>query len=111
MAMSLGFEIEQLRWSSIILGISNLFLIIISLILIDAAYPDCGVGDIIPFILISFLSCLRLATMVPIAIAQRATAMTIINTPSETRAVGTLVRRHQRVKFYVNLMLLYDLLQ
>ncbi|XP_024988747.1 uncharacterized protein LOC112523389 isoform X2 [Cynara cardunculus var. scolymus] len=65
-----GFEIKQLRWSAIILGISNMFLIIISLILITAAYPDC-----------------------------RATAMTIINTPSETRAVGTLIRRHQRIRY------------
>ncbi|GJU18581.1 Sn1-specific diacylglycerol lipase beta isoform X3 [Tanacetum coccineum] len=37
-----------------------------------------------------------MSTMIPIAFAQRATALTIINTPTETRAVGTLIRRHQR---------------
>ncbi|KVH97202.1 Lipase, class 3, partial [Cynara cardunculus var. scolymus] len=94
-----GFEIKQLRWSAIILGISNMFLIIISLILITAAYPDCVIGDIVPFLVIFFVSCLRMASMIPIAMAQRATAMTIINTPSETRAVGTLIRRHQRIRY------------
>lgn len=95
--MILSFEIKQLRWSATFLAISNLFLIIISLILIIAAYPDCVFADAFPFIVILFISCLRLATMIPIAIAQRATALTIINSPTETRAVGTLIRRHQRV--------------
>ncbi|GJV61568.1 hypothetical protein Tco_1467668 [Tanacetum coccineum] len=39
-----------------------------------------------------------MSTMIPIAFAQRATALTIINTPTETRAVGTLIRRHQRIR-------------
>ncbi|XP_071706429.1 uncharacterized protein [Rutidosis leptorrhynchoides] len=37
--------------------------------------------------------------MIPIAVAQRATALTIINSPAETRAVGTLIRRHQRIRY------------
>ncbi|KAI3818583.1 hypothetical protein L1987_12395 [Smallanthus sonchifolius] len=40
-----------------------------------------------------------MATMIPIAIAQRATALTIVNTPTETRAAGTLIRRHQRIRY------------
>lgn len=92
-----SFDIKQLRWSAQFLGISHLFLIITSIILIVAAYQDCAFGDVFPLIVILFVSCLRLATMIPIAIAQRSTALTIINTPTETRAAGTLIRRHQRV--------------
>ncbi|KAJ9563413.1 hypothetical protein OSB04_008573 [Centaurea solstitialis] len=92
-----GFEIKQVRWSAIILGISNLFLMITSLFLIDSAYQDCPFADILPFLLVSIFSCLRLLSMVPIAIAQRATAMAVLNALSETSsAAGTLVRRQQR---------------
>ncbi|CAI9279230.1 unnamed protein product [Lactuca saligna] len=94
-----GFNIKQVRWSAMFLGISNLLLIIINIILITVAYPDCDFGDIIPFIVILFVSFLRIVTMIPIAISQRATAMTIINTPSEKRAVGTLIRRHRRIRY------------
>nr|XP_043626389.1 uncharacterized protein LOC122597873 [Erigeron canadensis] len=95
----LNFHINQVRRSAIFLGICNLLLIIISLILIIAAYPDCVFPDVFPFIIILIISCLRLASMIPIAFAQRATALTIINSPTEARAVGTLIRRHQRIRY------------
>ncbi|KAL4586014.1 hypothetical protein LXL04_010644 [Taraxacum kok-saghyz] len=97
--MTGGFDIKQVRWSAMFLGISNLLSIIINIILITAAYPVCAFRDIIPFIVILVVSCLRIITMIPIAIAQRATAMTIINTPNEKRAIGTLVRRHRRIRY------------
>ncbi|KAM0011348.1 putative fungal lipase-like domain, alpha/Beta hydrolase [Helianthus debilis subsp. tardiflorus] len=94
-----SFHIKQVRWSALFLGLSNLFLMIISLILIIAAYPDCAFADVFPLIVILLVSCLRISTMIPIAIAQRATALTIVSTPTETRAAGTLIRRHQRIRY------------
>ncbi|KAD7117223.1 hypothetical protein E3N88_04491 [Mikania micrantha] len=95
-----SFEIKQLRWSAMFLGISNLFLMIISLVLIIVAYPECEFRDVFPLAVILFVSCLRLASMIPIAIAQRATALTIINTPTESRAAGSDVLRWR--SFYTN---------
>ncbi|KAJ0668841.1 putative fungal lipase-like domain, alpha/Beta hydrolase [Helianthus annuus] len=94
-----SFHIKQVRWSALFLGLSNLFLMIISFILIIAAYPDCAFADVFPLIVILLVSCLRISTMIPIAIAQRATALTIVSTPTETRAAGTLIRRHQRIRY------------
>ncbi|XP_076905914.1 uncharacterized protein LOC143561826 [Bidens hawaiensis] len=71
----------------------------VSLVLIIAAYPNCAFADVFPFIVIFIVSCLRISTMIPIAIAQRATALTIVNTPNETQAAGTLIRRHQRIRY------------
>lgn len=62
-------------------------------------YPNCGYGDILPFFAIWLVSFVRIVAMIRTAIAQRATALLVLNTVSETPIVDALIRHEKRVLF------------
>lgn len=92
-------NVMKLRWSAVVLGISNLVVIIFGIVLIARMYPNCGYGDILPFFAIWLVSFVRIVAMIRTAIAQRATALLVLNTVSETPIVDALIRHEKRMRY------------
>ncbi|KAA8531338.1 hypothetical protein F0562_006047 [Nyssa sinensis] len=87
--------LKNLRWAAVIMGVSNVLVIILGVILMVLVYPSCGHADILPFLLILLASGVRIAAMIPTGIAQQATAMMILKSPAAETAVMDAVIRHE----------------
>uniref|UniRef100_A0A5B7ATG0 Uncharacterized protein n=1 Tax=Davidia involucrata TaxID=16924 RepID=A0A5B7ATG0_DAVIN len=92
-------NLKNLRWAAVILGVSNVLVIILGVILMVLVYPSCGHADILPFLLILLASCVRIAAMIPTGIAQQATAMMILKSPAETALVDAVIRHERRMRY------------
>ncbi|PIA29866.1 hypothetical protein AQUCO_05800146v1 [Aquilegia coerulea] len=90
-------KIRTLRWVTLILGISNLVVIVLGGILVVSS--SCSSGMILPFVVIMVTSSIRIMSMVGIGIAQEATATTIISSPQETLAVDAVIRQERRMRY------------
>lgn len=91
-------KIENIRCSTIVLGISNAAIALLGGFLIVVVYPSCERQYVLPFLAVSLVSCIRIVTMVQSGIAQEATARTILESPGDTAAVvDTVMRRERRV--------------
>lgn len=91
-------KLENIRCSTIVLGISNAAVVLLGGFLILVVYPACERQYVLPFLAVSLVSCIRIVAMVQSGIAQEATAKTILESPGDTAAVvDTVMRRERRV--------------
>lgn len=90
--------LKKMRWCSLIMGISNVFVIILGAILIDLVYSDCGWDkDVLLFVAILVGSCIRIFIMIRTGIAQQATATMIINSLAQSAVLDAVIRHERRV--------------
>ncbi|XP_038884280.1 diacylglycerol lipase-beta isoform X3 [Benincasa hispida] len=89
-------RLENIRCSTIVLGISNAAIALLGGFLIVVVYPSCERQYVLPFLVVSLVSCIRIVTMVQSGIAQEATARTILESPGDAAAVVDTVMRRER---------------
>ncbi|XP_022929839.1 sn1-specific diacylglycerol lipase beta isoform X1 [Cucurbita moschata] len=93
-------KLENIRFSTIVLGISNAAVALLGVFLVVVVYPACERQYILPFVGVSVVSCIRIVAMVQSGIAQEATARTILESPGDTAAVvDTVMRRERRLRY------------
>ncbi|KAA8538299.1 hypothetical protein F0562_027878 [Nyssa sinensis] len=79
---------KNLRWATVIRGVSNVLVIILSVISMVLVYPSSGHKDILPFLLISLASGGRITAIIPTRIAQQTAAVMIFKSQAvETAAL------------------------
>lgn len=100
MLMSRVSNFKKLRLSAVILGVSNMMVIILGIIIITLVYPTCRNGDIFPFLVVVLVSCVRIIAMIRTAIAQLETANLVLKSHGETPIVDALMRHERRVFMY-----------
>ncbi|KAL6970823.1 hypothetical protein U1Q18_030507 [Sarracenia purpurea var. burkii] len=89
--------LKNLRWCTLITGLSNVVVIILGAILMTLVYPACGHKDILPFTFILFGSCLRIVIMIRAGISQRATATIVLNSSPQSSVLDAVIRHERRV--------------
>lgn len=89
-------RLDNLRGSTIVLGISNAVVLILGASLLIIDFKSCGHHGVVPFAAVTLASAVRLAAMTNTAIAQEATARNILESP-ESSVVDTVVRHERRV--------------
>ncbi|XP_062109907.1 uncharacterized protein LOC133821780 isoform X2 [Humulus lupulus] len=93
-------RLRSLRWVTVVSLIGNSLLILLSASLLLIAYPSCHRRLLIPFFLLSFFAALRILTTFFTAAAQKATAMTIVDSPADaTPVVDTVIRHERRMRY------------
>ncbi|KAF4390451.1 hypothetical protein G4B88_024457 [Cannabis sativa] len=99
--MILISRLHSLRWVTVVSLIGNSLLILLAASLFLIAFPSCHRRLLIPFLLLSLFSLLRILTTFCIALAQKATAMTIVESPAldATPVVDTVVRHERRMRY------------
>ncbi|PKI52214.1 hypothetical protein CRG98_027389 [Punica granatum] len=91
-------SLDNLRGSTIVLGISNAVVLILGASLLIVDFNSCGHHNALPFAAVTLASAVRIAAMVNTAIAQEATAQNILGSP-ESSVVDTAVRIERRVRY------------
>ncbi|KAG7995200.1 hypothetical protein I3843_01G096900 [Carya illinoinensis] len=93
--------LKNLTWAAIILGLSNAVVVLLGAFLVILAYPSCDHRYVFPFVAVSFAAGVRIVAMVPSGIAQEATAMTILESPSDNSAgvVDAVLRLERRMRY------------
>lgn len=91
--------LKNLTWAATILGLSNAVVVLLGGFLVILAYPSCDHRYFWPFVAVSFAAVVRIVAMVHSGIAQEATAMTILQSPSDNSAnvVDAVLRLERRV--------------
>ncbi|KAF7837101.1 sn1-specific diacylglycerol lipase beta isoform X1 [Senna tora] len=89
-------RLSKLRFVTILIAISNFFVVILGAFLILQAFPVCDHQYVLPFVLVSVAALLRIGVMVQTGIAQQATANCILQSPSNGDIVVDSVMRVQR---------------
>ncbi|KAK8549274.1 hypothetical protein V6N13_008951 [Hibiscus sabdariffa] len=74
---------ESVRFSSKLLVLLNSVVLVLGCILIAVSFPGCNAHIVLPIVVVSLLSFVRIGTMIRLAIAQEATARIISQTPPE----------------------------
>ncbi|KAJ7957348.1 Sn1-specific diacylglycerol lipase beta [Quillaja saponaria] len=93
-------RLENVRLITIILGISNVLVVVLGGVLILQAYPECDGRYILPFVAVSFAACVRIGVMIQSGIAQEATARIVLETPSDsTTVVDAVIRQERRIRY------------
>ncbi|GFY92857.1 lipase class 3 family protein [Actinidia rufa] len=90
---------KNLRWCSVLMGVSNAVVIVLGSILMGLVYPSCGHKDIAPFAVILLGSCIRIGVMIRTAVAQQATARIILSSPWESADLETVIRQERRIRY------------
>ncbi|PSS23989.1 Sn1-specific diacylglycerol lipase [Actinidia chinensis var. chinensis] len=90
---------KNLRWCSVLMGVSNAVVIVLGSILMGLVYPSCGHKDIAPFAVILLGSCIRIGVMIRTAVAQQATARIILSSPWESADLEAVIRRERRIRY------------
>ncbi|GAV82892.1 Lipase_3 domain-containing protein [Cephalotus follicularis] len=92
--------IKRLRVSTIILGLTNAAIVLIGGFLLVIGLSNCDGHQIFPFVAVSLTAVIKLVAMLQTAIAQVATANTIIHSPPEkTNVVDTVIRHQRRIRY------------
>jgi len=74
--------VDSLRISTTILGLSNLAVVIVGGVLLFPVFPGCDVDRItIPVVMVSLAAAFKIFAMFNSGIAQKATAITILDSP------------------------------
>ncbi|KAM3702616.1 hypothetical protein ACB098_04G037800 [Castanea mollissima] len=89
-------SLKKLRWATIILGTSNLVVVLLGVLLVILAHSSCDFQYLVPFVAVSLGSGFRLVVMVQCGLAQYATAKTILDSPS-----SAIVDRRRRYKTWI----------
>ncbi|GMJ01731.1 hypothetical protein like AT1G05790 [Hibiscus trionum] len=90
---------ESVRFSSKILVFLNSMVLVLGCILVAVAFPVCSPHKVLPILLVTLLSFVRIGTMIRLGIAQEATARIITQTPPEGQVVDPVLRHNRRVKY------------
>lgn len=89
--------LQNLRWVSVILVVANAFVLLLGGLLFFLAFTSCDRQPIIAVAVVSALAGLRIAAMVQSAIAQEATARSVLlESHADGSAVLDSVLRNQR---------------
>ncbi|CAM8976453.1 unnamed protein product [Rhodiola kirilowii] len=92
--------LKNLRYTSLVVGISNFLVIVLGCLLVLVTAPLCGRGDVFIYLFITTAATVRIGAMVKIGIAQEATATTIVGVPaSEDASIDNVVRQQRRVAY------------
>lgn len=97
--------IKSLRLISILIGLLNLLVVVLGGIVVSISFPGCRPHKVLPIIVVSFLSAVRIGTMIGLGIAQEATAKIITRNSSETQVLDAVIRQHRRVLIILSLAL------
>ncbi|XP_038723843.1 diacylglycerol lipase-beta isoform X2 [Tripterygium wilfordii] len=87
---------KSLRLSAVILGLCNLGVVIVGGYLV---FLSCDRGRMVPVVAVSLAGALKIFAMVRSALAQQATARTILDSPLETTIADTVIRLQRRVRY------------
>ncbi|KAF9688309.1 hypothetical protein SADUNF_Sadunf02G0184100 [Salix dunnii] len=98
MAMWGSLMVDCLRINTIIWGLSNLAVVIVGGVLLFPVFPGCDVDRItIPVVMVSLAAAFKMFAMFNSGIAQRATAITILDSSPDTSVVDSINRLRRRV--------------
>ncbi|XP_057959730.1 uncharacterized protein LOC131152103 [Malania oleifera] len=90
--------LKSVRWVTLVLGVSNIVVIILGALIVFLAFPACRRSGILPFAFIWVAAAMRIVAMVRTGVAQEATAMTIIGSPTSA-TVDPVVRQERRMRY------------
>ncbi|KAH7521425.1 hypothetical protein FEM48_Zijuj07G0031800 [Ziziphus jujuba var. spinosa] len=94
------WRLQNLRWVTIILAVANAFVFFLGGFLVFGAYRSCGPKFVLPLAVVSCLAGFKIATMVQSAIAQAATARTVLETNADgTNVFDSVLRNERRIRY------------
>ncbi|KAF6174124.1 hypothetical protein GIB67_029167 [Kingdonia uniflora] len=91
-------KLKTLRWATLVLGVSNLILIVFGLILAVSA-SHCSHSESLSLAFVLIIAVVRNVWMVATGIAQEATATTILSVPSDSVAADAVFRLERRMRY------------
>ncbi|KAE8712325.1 putative transcription factor [Hibiscus syriacus] len=91
--------IEGVRFSSKILVLLNLMVLVLGCVGVAVSFPGFNPQKVLPIVLVSFLSVIRIGTMIRLGVAQEATARIITQTPPDAQVLDPVLRHNRRVKY------------
>ncbi|TYH26777.1 hypothetical protein ES288_A02G015800v1 [Gossypium darwinii] len=91
--------IKSLRLISILIGLLNLLVVVLGGIVVAISFPGCRPHKVLPIIVVSFFSAVRIGTMIGLGITQEATAKIITQNSSESQVLDAVIRQHRRVTY------------
>ncbi|KAG6748652.1 hypothetical protein POTOM_048581 [Populus tomentosa] len=98
MAMWVSSTVNSLRISTIMLGFSNLAVVIVGGVLLFLVFPGCELNRItIPVAMVSLAAAFKIFAMFKSGIAQKATAFSILDSPLDSSAIDSINRLRRRV--------------
>lgn len=94
-----ALRLQNLRWVTVILGMANAFVFLLGGLLFFLAYASCDRHFVIAVAVVSVVAGLRIAAMVQSAIAQEATARTVLldSNADGTTILDSVLRNERRV--------------
>ncbi|XP_068665380.1 uncharacterized protein [Aristolochia californica] len=97
--LKLVSKLKTVRWVAFLLGLLNLGVIVLGTFIILNVVGRCGGGSILPLAALVVVSTIRILSMIGTAIAQEATATTIISQPVESSVVDAVIRHKRRIRY------------
>lgn len=96
--MWVSSTVNSLRISTIMLGFSNLAVVIVGGVLLFLVFPGCELNRItIPVAMVSLAAAFKIFAMFKSGIAQKATAFSILDSPLDSSAIDSINRLRRRV--------------
>ncbi|XP_010999988.1 PREDICTED: sn1-specific diacylglycerol lipase beta isoform X3 [Populus euphratica] len=100
MAMWVSSTVNSLRISTIMLGFSNLAVVIVGGVLLFLVFPGCELNRItIPVAMVSLAAAFKIFAMFKSGIAQKATALSVIDSPLDSSAIDSINRLQRRMRY------------
>ncbi|XP_034903371.1 uncharacterized protein [Populus alba] len=100
MAMWVSSMVNSLRISTIMLGFSNLAVVIVGGVLLFLVFPGCELNRItIPVAMVSLAAAFKIFAMFKSGIAQKATAFSILDSPLDSSAIDSTNRLRRRLRY------------
>ncbi|KAG5231942.1 hypothetical protein OIU78_015081 [Salix suchowensis] len=98
--MLISSTVNSLRISTIILGFSNLSVVVVGGVLLFLVFPGCDLQRItIPVAMVSLAAAFKIFAMFKSGIAQKATAFSILDSPLDSSAVDSINRLRRRLRY------------
>ncbi|XP_042491705.1 uncharacterized protein LOC122071424 isoform X2 [Macadamia integrifolia] len=91
-------KLKRLRWITVISGISNIVVIGLGGFLVISVLPGCG-RDVLPIFIVLVSAGVRIMSMIGTGIAQEASAITILRSPTESSVVDSFIRHERRTRY------------
>ncbi|KAH8489452.1 hypothetical protein H0E87_024901 [Populus deltoides] len=100
MAMWVSSTVNSLRISTIMLGFSNLAVVIVGGVLLFLVFPGCELDRItIPVAMVSLAAAFKIFAMFKSGIAQKATAFSILDSPLDSSPIDSINRHRRRLRY------------
>ncbi|XP_048127267.1 uncharacterized protein LOC115739131 isoform X2 [Rhodamnia argentea] len=90
--------LNNLRYSTMVLGVSNAAVVILGCCLLLISFPSCGPRQTLPFAAVTLAAAVRILAMVRTGIAQEATATTVLES-SHSAVVDAVIRQERRMRY------------